>query len=87
MGIILTDNVSVTLTSFKDELQDGMSVCELEKRLKALDPNDADAVAKEVKRCNNRCNGNDVDVSIKALKVTKAGKQEELISFQGRIGE
>ncbi len=54
-------------------LSNGVSVADLQRRITSLNINDAGAVQAEVKRCNNRCNGNDVDVSVKTLALTPDG--------------
>ncbi len=86
MAIIIGKNgIQISVTSFKDALSNGITVCELEKIIAKIDPNNPDATAKEIERCNNRCNGNDVDAVIKTTKTTSGGEQTQEIKFKGKI--
>lgn len=64
MSIRFEERPQMIVTSFSDELG-GLSIRQLEKTLAGLDLKDTEQVTKEVKRCNDRCNGNKVDVALK----------------------
>jgi hypothetical protein len=64
------------MNSYTSQLTPKLSVAEFEKILVDLDTSDPNQVAKEVNRCNNRCNGNRVRASLTRLK-SDTGTQME----------
>lgn len=48
----------------------GLRVSEMQEILVSIDWTNDDSVARQTTRCNNRCNGNDVEVSVPTLKTT-----------------
>jgi|GEM_PF-2043024 len=70
MGFQNVRDVVFVVDRFDDALRSNLTATQLTSTLLALNLNDAGAVHAEVRRCNNRCNGNDVDVSIRTVRAT-----------------
>lgn len=56
-----------TVGSVSSQLSNNLTPTQLQTRLSNLDLTSSTAVYQEVSRCNDRCSGNDVDVSVSAL--------------------
>lgn len=87
MGLKIAKDIELTVTSFKGELRGGLSVKEFEKRLESLDPANPEELAKDVERCNDRCDDNDVDVQAKITDLSGEQETVHMIKFKGRISK
>lgn len=86
MSIRMTKSTEVTVGTFQNQLSNGLGVSQLESTLQNLDVSDSTAVAKEVRRCNRRCSGNDVDVDVSAIKTINGASSVSNISMSFKLG-
>jgi len=85
MSISFDKRPEMVVKSFSDQLG-GLSVRELQKSLEGLDLKDSKQVTKEVKRCNDRCNGNTVDASLMISQSNQGGGiQERQLDLKFRV--
>jgi len=87
MGLKVRKGIELTVTSFKGELRGGLSVKEFEERLESLDPANPEGLAKDLERCNDRCDDNDVEVQAKITDLSGEQETVHMISFKGRMSK
>jgi hypothetical protein len=67
MALTNVTTPNFTVGSVSSQLSNNLTPTQLQNRLSNLDLTSSTAVYQEVSRCNDRCSGNDVDVSVTAL--------------------
>lgn len=67
MGINITKRTQVEVSAFEESVGK-ISIKEIESSMEAIDVNKPETVAKAVKRCNDRCKDNEVDLELEVLR-------------------
>jgi hypothetical protein len=70
MGDIFIQKSSATISTFTNELGNGLTLDQFRKNIENIDFNDAESLKKAVGSCESKCRDFTIDVS---LKLQKAG--------------
>ena len=74
MALVNVEGEYLIVGSFTDEFESGsLTLTELQNRLTSLDLNNDEQVGTEARRCNNRCNGNEVEADVKVSPMLAGG--------------
>lgn len=86
MALVNVKDVTFVVDQYDTALRSGLTVAQLVTTMQTLDMNNQTAVYAAIRRCNNRCNENVINVNLATVRASGTAPEDvQVINFNFKI--